>query len=129
MNRVLILTVCGALALAGCASRLDSRHTFHLPDAGDTDKLIQPPTQKSAQSVKIEVTASEPVDVYVIPTKAADDPRDLSAADRAAKSLGSKQGVTKDTLTAQVPANEAYQVLVALGKNSKKADVTLRLTN
>ena len=129
MNRVLMAAALGCLTLAGCANKLDSKHAFTLPQGGDPDKALVMEAQTSAQTVKVDVTATEPVDVYVIPSKAATDPRDLSAADREAKALGSKKGVTKDLLTVKVPAKEAYQVLVSLADKAKKSDVTVRLTN
>jgi galactose mutarotase-like enzyme len=120
------------VSLAGCGpARLKEDRSFTLPDAGtgDRDKVFQLKAQKSEQMIKVEVTATEPVDVYVILTKDAENPADLSEADREKKATASRKGVTGETVTAKVPANQASQVLIALGGKSKKADVTVKMTN
>ncbi len=123
---VVLVLVCG---LVGCkAAKLNEDKSFSLSSAAD-EYLLELIPQKAEQTVSAAVTATEPVDVYVVLKSAAADPRDLKPADREKKAVAFKKGVKAETLTAKIPANEASAVLVVLGSGSKKSDVTVKLTN
>ncbi|OWK37743.1 hypothetical protein [Fimbriiglobus ruber] len=118
-----------AVAGAGCAAKLNDERSFSLPEGSEPDKLLILNAQPSDQTIKVAVTASEPVDVYVFLTKDVAEPRDVAAGDRAKKALASKTGVTQDTLTAAVPAKQEYKVLIGLSEKSKKAEGKVKITN
>lgn len=118
-----------AVGLSGCADKLKYDQSFSLVQSGESEKLLSPPMQSSAQTIKVQVTANEPVDVYIFLNKDVAQPLDLKAADRAAKATSSKVGVTTDTLSVSIPAKTEYSVLIALSSKTKKAEVTVKLTN
>jgi hypothetical protein len=121
-----LVAVCG---LVGCkAAKLNEDKAFTLSPSAD-EYLLELVPQKGDQTVSAAVTATEPVDVYVVLKSAAADPRDLKAGDREKKAVAFKKGVKAETLTAKIPAGEGASVLVALPAAGKKADVTVKLTN
>lgn len=130
MKRLVPFLFVGMIALSGCTDKLKYDQKFSLAQiGGEPEKVLSPPKQSSAQTVKIQVTASEPVDVFVFLTKDVPQPLDLKDAERPTKATGSKTGVTSETLSVSIPANTDYAVMIALPKKTKKADVTVTMTN
>jgi hypothetical protein len=113
-------------AAAGCADKLRYERTFTLPEDGARSRELKLPPQSVAQTVRIAVTADQPVDVYVLPEK---DLQRLDAKDWGSKAIASKQGVTAETLTADIPAEQETAVVVTLGSGTAKAQVTVKMTN
>src|ERR671911_1351513 len=93
-----------AFLVAGCADKLRTESAFTLPDGGNTTKVFDLPAQSAEQTIKVEVTSDKPVDVFVMPAKDAPGLDGLPTKEWQTKAPTFKEGVTKQTLTAKVPA-------------------------
>ena len=130
MSRFLCLMLSlGALTFVGCgAKKLNEEKSFNLTP-GERDKIYLFDAQSSEQTIKVAVTSSEAVDLFVFLKNDVADGAALDDNDRKKKALASKIGVTSDTLTAKVPAKQEYSLLVSLSLKSKKADGKVKITN
>lgn len=115
------------LGLAGCGPpKLDERGSKTLT-MGDFS-LLELPKVGQPQKITIEVEATEPVNVYVIDSSIKDGFENLSKEKQeAAAKYGKKMQVTKDSLSADVPANTG--VTVAIGGAMKKTEMKYSLSN
>ena len=128
MSRALAWIVLRFLVV-GCADKLRTESAFTLPDGGNTTKVFDLPAQSAEQTLKVEVTSDQPVDVFVMPAKDAPDLDGLPTKEWQTKSQTFKEGVTNETLTAKVPAKQATKVVVTPSAKTQKAQVAVKLTN
>lgn len=118
--------------MTGCGpDRLNESKTLNLN--GENSVMSFPLTkQTAAQTLKLDISVDNAVNVYVLLKKDAPnlqaDNFDLGG-DWTKKGLVAEKDVTKKTLTAAIPANEAATVILTLGSKSTKSAGTLKLTN
>lgn len=115
------------LALPGC-QQVNVEKALTL-EPGD---ILQPAIvdgPRSQQKIRVEVTATEPIDVDVaLESDASDVISGLRASKRpAGKVLATKQGVKSDTMEATIPAGKSYTVIVSGAK--KKSEVKLKVNS
>jgi hypothetical protein len=114
-----------ALTVAGCKSLRDESD-FDITPAQEYSREIDP--IKKAQKIKVDVTSTGSVSVYVYlkPDQHAVH-KDVLAKRPAAKALASKENVETASLEATIPADSTAMVTVyALGKTAKGK---LKITN
>lgn len=128
MSRAGVWVVLVLLA-AGCADKLRTESAFVLSDGGNTTKVFDLPAQPAEQTIKVEVASDRPVDVFVMPAKDAPNLDGLPTKEWQTKSQTFKEGVTNETLTAKVPAKQATKVVVTPSARTRKANVTVKLSN
>ena len=129
MPRFVYLTLSfAAFAFIGCNAKLNEEKPFNLTPSA-RDKIYLFDAQSAEQTIKVSVTSSEAVDVFVFLKKDAPDPAGLDDAELRKKALASKLGTTSDTITVKVPAKQDYSLVVSLSMKSKKADGKVKLTN
>lgn len=121
------MTVVGvALVAAGCANKLDIERSYDI-DLGERPTLILPP-QSVDQAVTAAVTSDHPVSVYVIPSPLGDiqnaDEKQLKA-----RATANSENMTTGRFQFRVPANQETNVVFTAGAKTKKAKVTVKLTN
>jgi hypothetical protein len=126
-----VWAVVALVAAGGCgrADKLRYEKSFALPEEGAFAKVLNLPPQSAAQTVRIEVSADQPVDVFVMAAKDAPDLEKLTAGEWESKSLTFKRAVTGETLTANIPAKQETAVVVSLGAKTVKAQVKVKMTN
>src|SRR5438045_3739725 len=108
MNWRTIWLVClGGLLLAGCHRVHDEKSFKVIP--GDV-KVFEVPASTGEQKVEVQVTATTPVHVYIVPDQERQDAETKPTFDKS-KAVEAKQNVTNDTLKATVPANKKYGVV------------------
>jgi hypothetical protein len=119
----------GVLAAVGCGpNKLNEVKQFDL----GTEKAAQAfesPAQGAAQTVKVEVTSDNAVDVYVLLGVSSQAAIDMQEKDLKAKAAASKAGTKSETLTVQVPAGQAVAVWVGRSGVTQKASGTVKMTN
>ena len=125
---VYLLLPFAAFAFIGCNAKLNEEKSFNLTPSA-RDKIYLFDAQSAEQTIKVNVTSSEAVDVFVFLKKDAPDPAGLDDADLKKKALASKLGAVNDTLIVKVPAKQDYSLVVSLSTKSKKADGKVKLTN
>jgi hypothetical protein len=114
-----------ALTVAGCRSLKDETD-FEITLAKEHSREIDP--IKKEQKIKVEVTSSAPVSVYIYlkPDQDAVN-KDVLAKRPVAKALASKEKVETASLEATIPADATAVVTVySLGKAAKGK---LKITN
>ena len=118
----------GLLMAVGCGpNKLNVVKSFDL----STERpavAFDSPAQSATQTVKVEVTSDNAVDVYVL-LNAPADAADLDEKDLRAKAAASKTGTKGETLSVQVPAGQAVTVWVGRSGTTQKATGTVKLTN
>lgn len=130
-RRNLIATAVAAcvLAAAGCGpAKFDATRSFSLSGEQPAQANEVPP-QSAAQTVKVEVTSDNAVDVYVLVGTTAADAVNLEEKDVKAKAAASKTNTKGDTLTVQVPAGQGVTVWVGRSGTVQKASGTVKMTN
>jgi hypothetical protein len=119
----------GVLAAVGCGpNKLNEVKQFNL----GTDTAAQTfsaPAQGAAQTVKVEVTSDNTVDVYVLLGVTAQAASDMEEKDLKAKAAASKTGTKSETLSVQVPAGQGVAVWVGRSGVTQKASGTVKMTN
>jgi hypothetical protein len=126
-----VLLAAGALALAGCAAKLNETKTASL-DPADVDLVsYELQGQSAEQKLSVEVNSTDAeVDVYVVKAADAANFEVLLPKQKVEKAMAYKQGVKADTLTATVPPKTDVKVVVALNdKDRKKTSVTVKMRN
>lgn len=112
----------GLIALSGCGpARLDETKNYSL-GAGEY-RSIDPPSQPKAQTITVEFesTAAD-VDIGVFKES---DAKEIESV-QFSKAIKAETGKKKGTLTADVPENTAYRVIL---QARGKTDVKLHVTN
>ncbi len=122
------LVVASAVLVAGCADKLQYESKFALPEGTNVAKVMTLQPQSVEQTLKVEVSADKPVDVYVMPAKEVSDDA-LPEKSWEAKALAFKHGVTAETLTAKVPPKEGTKVVVTPSAGTDKTQGTVKITN
>ncbi len=122
MRRLPLLALALALAaLAGC-QRLNYKKTFNL-DIGESPEAefgIDGPARE--QKITVQVTADEPVKVYVFLEEDAQAARDaIDKFNKPAQALAGKENEKEVSLEATIPAKKGYFVYVGLGNKVRKA--------
>lgn len=110
--------------LAGC-SKVHEERQFTLEPAAA--KMLEVTAPVSQQKVKITMTADNPVNIYLVLTKDVFvklgedfDPETMKTG-----ILASEKKVTSATLTATIPAKEAYRIYC--GGAAKQTSVTIKI--
>jgi len=118
----------GVLAVVGCGpNKLNEVKQFSL--GGDNAaQTFSAPAQGAAQTVKVEVTSDNMVDVYVL-LNAPANAQDMEEKDLKAKAAASKMATKSETLTVQVPASQTVTVWVGRSGVTQKASGTVKMTN
>jgi hypothetical protein len=116
---------------AGCGpAKLNSEHSFTVPSGEDVAKIVNLTAQSVEQSVKVEITSDKPVDVFVLLAKnLPKDEADFTAEKLQPLAVTSKRDSTQDTLSAKIPANSDWHVIVMAGAKTMKATGKLKLSN
>jgi len=110
------------LALAGC-SKIHEERSFTV-EAGNSHFLdISAPI--SQQTVKVEVTSDEPVNVYVLLVKNVEGKTDYDPDTMKEGVLAKEKSTKSATLNATVPAKEKYRIYV--DGAAKKANVKVKV--
>ena len=116
------------LAAVGCGpNKLNEVKQFDL-SIEKPAQTFSAPAQGAAQSIKVEVTADNTVDVYVL-LNASGDIANMDEKDLKAKAAASKTGTKSETLTVQVPASQTVTVWVGRSGVTQKANGTVKMTN
>lgn len=127
-NLFAAVVAAGVLAAVGCGpNKLNEVKTFDL----GTEKAAQAfdtPAQGAAQTVKVEVSSNNKVDVYVL-LNAPANAIDLEEKDLKAKATSLKIGTTSETFSVQVPAGQTMTVWVGRSGVTQKASGTVKLSN
>jgi hypothetical protein len=115
------------LALPGC-QQVSVEKALTL-EPGD---ILQPAIvdgPRSQQKIRVEVTATEPIDVDVtLESDASEVIKGLRVSKRPeGKLLATKQGVKSDAVEATIPAGKSYTVIVSGAK--KKSEVKLKVNS
>jgi hypothetical protein len=115
------------LAMPGC-QQVNVEKALTL-EPGD---ILQPAIvdgPRSLQKIRVEVTATEPIDVdLALESDATDVVNGLRASKRPqGKVLATKQGVKSDSVEATIPAGKSYTVIVSGAK--KKSEVKLKVNS
>ena len=115
------------LALPGCQGvNVEKALTL---EPGD---IVQPAivdAPRSQQKIRVEVTATEPIDVDVaLESDASDVVNGLRVSKRPeSKVLATKQGVKSDAVEATIPAGKSYTVILSGAR--KKSEVKLKVSS
>jgi hypothetical protein len=119
------------LATAGCGpAKLRSEHTFTVPSGDEVGKIVNLTAQSVEQTVRVEVIADKPVDVFVI--LARDLPQgdsDFTTEKLEPKAVAVKKNATQEVLTATIPAKTDWHVVVLAAAKTLRATGTLKLSN
>ena len=120
-----------AFAAAGCGpAKLRSEHTFTVPSGDEVAKIVNLTAQSVEQTVRVEVTADRPVDVFVILAKdLPKDNADYTTQKLEPKAVAVKKDATQEVLTATIPAKNDWHVIVMAGAKTLRATGTLKLSN
>jgi hypothetical protein len=125
-----VLLAAGALALAGCAGKLDETKTATLDPADVNLVSYELKGQSAEQNLSVEVNSTDAtVDVYVVKVSDTANFEGLLAKQKVTKAIASKQGVKSDTLTATIPPKTDVKVFVELSENQKKTNLTVKMRN
>ena len=128
---LLLLFAVVALGLSGCAGRLDLTRTkvlSHEKGEPGTEFILDP--QPAEQTLTVEITSAEPVDVFIVTAdKQANYERETAQAKRAEAATASKLGMKSGTVSATIPAKTETKVYVRLPPEGKETEVKVRLTN
>jgi hypothetical protein len=87
------------------------------------------PAQSVEQTLKVEVSSSAPVDVFVLTGVNSDDAVVMFADELKKKAVTSKEDVKQDTITAKIPANQPATVVVRFNSKKENASGTIKMTN
>jgi hypothetical protein len=122
---VLVVLALSLLGAVGC-QRLNEERDLRVT-AGDV-KLVSIDGPRSEQKVKVEVTSSAPVDVYVVlcSEPGAEDKLLENRRPDPSQVLASQQQVETASLDATVPAKNKFCIVFKGAK--KAADVKLKVT-
>jgi hypothetical protein len=123
-----VLFAAAVIALPGC-QRVNIEKTVTL-DIGDIKEPAQVSAPSGQQKIRVEINATEPIDVDVaLEEQAVEARKSLTAGKRpdAGKVLASKQGVKTETLEATIPAGKDYTVILSGAR--KKSEVKLKLNS
>ena len=127
-NLTAAVAAVAVLALAGCGpGKLSEVKSFDM-ESGNV-KAFDTPAQKVAQTVKVEVSSDNPVDVYALPGVSVDDAVNMLPEEAKKKAAGSKEKVTSGSFTVPVPAGQGLAVWVGVSDNGTRAKGTVKLTN
>ena len=119
----------GVLTAVGCGpNKLNELKQFSL-SMEKPAQAFDTPAQGAAQTVKVEVSSDNTVDVYVLLGVTAQAASDMEEKDLKAKAAASKVGTKSETLSVQVPAGQAVTVWVGRSGVTQKANGTVKLTN
>jgi hypothetical protein len=117
-SRTIGLTILGVLTLVflGCHRVHDARDFEVKPGIM---QVYEVPASSSEQQLEVQVTADNPVNVYIVQIQEAKDAETKAEFDRS-KAVESKKKVTSDTIKAKAPANAKYSVVIeSAGKTAK----------
>jgi len=125
-------SVFGLLALSllvavGC-QRLNVEKDIHVSPGEVQDVIIDAP--RSEQKIKVDVTSTAPIDVYVILSSDQQVVKDKLLGNRSpdpSKLLANQQKAENASLDATIPAKNEFRILLAGAK--KPADVKVKVTS
>lgn len=127
-NLFAAMAAVGVLVVAGCGpNKLNEVKQFNL-GGENSAQTFSAPAQGAAQTVKVEVTSDNTVDVYVL-LNASGDVANMEEKDLKAKAAASKMATKSETLTVQVPASQTVTVWVGRSGVTQKASGTVKMTN
>ena len=113
-----------ALCLFVGCSKIHEERSFTVEAGGSHSLQITAPL--SEQKVKVVMTSTEPVNVYVLLDKHVPEGKDDFDADALKEGVLAKEKAKKEaTLTATIPAKEKYRVYV--NGAAKSANVTVKV--
>ena len=120
----------------GCQAKLTVSKTIKVPSDEGIGNIQKMPAQPSAQTitVSINVKSGSNVDVFVLPASLLPNDEVGTSPDEKKtweeKGYGFKREMKSGSMTAKIPANVEYRVLIIQSDDAKeKSEVELKITN
>ena len=132
-NLFAAVVAAGVLAAVGCGpNKLNEESRVSVESLGDAARsamAIETQPQRVAQTVKVEVTMDNPVNVYVLLKTTAAAASSMDEHEVKSKAVQSKTGVKSETFSVPVPAGDMMVVWVGAATGTRKATGTVKMTN
>lgn len=120
--RVRLIPLAFVLAFVGC-SKLHEQRSFTVDAGGNHSLQISAPV--SSQTVTVALTSDQPVNVWVVLEKAVGGKEEFDPETLKEGVLAKEKNTKEATVTATVPAKEAFRIYV--NGATKKASVSVKI--
>lgn len=127
-TRLVAVLAVALLAAAGCGpGKLNKEVSFEVSDTAAKAWGFDP--QAADQTIKLEVTSDQPVDVFILAGTDENTALTMDSKELEQKAAGFKRDATKDTVTGKVPAKQAAAVVVRIGQKRMPATGKIKISN